>query len=95
MQPKPILRLKEIIGDEAANPPIPPIVPVSRSTWYRGISEGLFPKGVQISRGCVGWLRTDIENLVAKIGLGTAFANIEHSSSSSQSTSQGGSYGNQ
>ena len=31
------LRLKQIIGDLTATPPIPPIIPISRSCWYAGI----------------------------------------------------------
>jgi hypothetical protein len=37
------LRLKHIIGDPKASPPIMPLVPVSRSTIYKWIEEGRFP----------------------------------------------------
>lgn len=46
------LRLAQIIGDPGdphADPPIPPtpaIIPVSKTTWFRGIKQGRFPKPV-------------------------------------------------
>ena len=45
-QPR-LLRLKQIIGDPNADPPIPPIVPVSKSTWWEGVRTGRFPKPVK------------------------------------------------
>jgi hypothetical protein len=38
------LRLPQIIGDPKANPPIPALIPVSRTTWWAGVSSGFFPK---------------------------------------------------
>lgn len=40
---KALVRLRQIIGDPRANPPIPAIIPVSRSTFYAGIKSGIFP----------------------------------------------------
>jgi hypothetical protein len=42
-------RQRQILGDQKATPPIDPIIPVSPSTWWRGISEGRFPKGIKIA----------------------------------------------
>jgi prophage regulatory protein len=36
------LRLANIIGDAKASPPIPAIIPVSKSTWWAGVNSGLF-----------------------------------------------------
>ena len=33
-------RLKQILGDAKANPPIDPIIPVSKSTWYEKVQSG-------------------------------------------------------
>jgi hypothetical protein len=47
--PKPTLpetgfvRLPSIIGDAKADPPIPAIIPVSRSTWLEGVKSGQLP----------------------------------------------------
>ena len=37
------LRLKHIIGDPTVNPPIPPLIPVSKSTWWAGVKDGIYP----------------------------------------------------
>jgi prophage regulatory protein len=59
-----LLRLKQILGDPKAKPPIEGIVPVSRSTWYRNVQNGLFPKSISISPRCVAWKASDIEELL-------------------------------
>jgi hypothetical protein len=33
------LRLKHIIGDQKARPPIQPIIPVSKTTWWNGAKQ--------------------------------------------------------
>ena len=38
------VRLSTIIGDPKADPPIPPIIPVSKSTWWAGVKSGRYPK---------------------------------------------------
>ncbi|PDH29241.1 MAG: hypothetical protein CND57_05040 [SAR92 bacterium MED-G29] len=42
-------RLKQIIGDRNSDPPLSPIVPVSPSTWWRGVRVGRFPKPQKLS----------------------------------------------
>ena len=42
-------RQKQILGDRKANPPIDPIIPVSPSTWWKGIKDGIYPKGIKLS----------------------------------------------
>ena len=42
------LRLKNIIGDPKANPPIPAIIPISKSSWWNGIKSGRYPKPIKI-----------------------------------------------
>jgi len=43
IEPK-FLRLKHILGDRRSNPPIKPIIPVSKSAWWDGIQERPLPK---------------------------------------------------
>lgn len=38
------LRLPQIIGNPKADPPIPAIIPVSKSTWWAGVRSGRYPK---------------------------------------------------
>ncbi len=56
------LRLRQIIGDPKAEPPIPSIIPTSKSTWWNGVKSGRFPQPV---RGLFGpritvWRAEDI-----------------------------------
>ncbi|RIA45409.1 helix-turn-helix transcriptional regulator [Dichotomicrobium thermohalophilum] len=60
------LRIKHIIGDDTANPPIPPIIPVSRSGWWAGVKSGRFPQPVKIGRATV-WRAEDIRALIEQI----------------------------
>ena len=60
------LRLKQILGDPNASPPIPAIIPVSRSTWYSGIKNNRFPNSVRIGNGHGAfWRVEDIRSLIA------------------------------
>ena len=43
------LRLKQIIGDPKAEPPIQPILPISKSSWWDGVKSGRFPKAIKTS----------------------------------------------
>lgn len=38
------VRLRQIIGDPGAKPPIPPVIPVCKTTWWAGVKSGRFPK---------------------------------------------------
>jgi prophage regulatory protein len=58
------LRLPQIIGDHKAEPPIPPIIPVKKSTWWDGVRSGRFPKPVKLGR-CTMWRVEDIRALIA------------------------------
>ena len=59
-----LLRVKQIIGDQKAVPPITPIIPVSASTWWAGVSEGRFPQPVRIGPNTTCWKYEDIEKLL-------------------------------
>lgn len=61
------LRLPQILGDPKSDPPIQAIYPVSKSTWYKGIKDGLFPKPVKLSMRCSAWRVSDIRDLVEHI----------------------------
>jgi hypothetical protein len=54
------LRLTQILGDKKANPPIPAIIPVSRSTWWANVRKGIYPKPVKLSARCTAWRVADI-----------------------------------
>ena len=58
------LRLVHIIGDAKASPPIPPIIPVSKSTWWAGVKAGRFPRPVKLGPKITVWRASDIRALV-------------------------------
>ena len=60
------LRLRQIIGDVRANPPVPPIIPVKKTCWWHGVKTGRFPKPVKLGPRVTVWRVEDIRNLIAK-----------------------------
>ncbi|MDR0476381.1 MAG: hypothetical protein LBH14_00355 [Desulfobulbaceae bacterium] len=58
------LRVRQIVGDRKANPPIPAIIPVSQSTWWAGVASGRFPQPIRLSRGVTVWRVEDIRSLL-------------------------------
>lgn len=62
--PDALLRLKQIIGDPRADPPMAPLIPVSRSTWYAGIIAGRFPRGRKLGERTVVWSAADIRQIL-------------------------------
>ena len=58
------LRLPSIIGDAKADPPIPALIPVSRSSWWQGVKAGRYPPSVKIGRRCTAWRVEDIRALI-------------------------------
>jgi prophage regulatory protein len=62
------VRIRQIVGDPKADPPIAPIYPVSRSTWWQGVRVGRYPKPVQLSRRVTAWRVADIRALLLEKG---------------------------
>jgi hypothetical protein len=60
------VRLPQIIGNPKANPPIPPIIPVSKSTWWDGVRSGRYPKGVKLGPRITAWRVDAIRKLIAQ-----------------------------
>lgn len=42
------LRLWHIIGDEKAEPPIPALIPVGRTSFLNGVKSGKYPQPVKL-----------------------------------------------
>lgn len=61
------LRLKHIIGDSKNDPPIQPIIPVSKSSWWAGVKSGRFPKPIKVGQNTTVWLEKDVRALVEKL----------------------------
>ena len=60
------LRLKQIIGNPKAEPPIPAIIPVKATTWWNGVKNGRYPKPVKLGPRITAWRVEDILDLVQK-----------------------------
>lgn len=54
------LRLKQIIGNPDATPPVPPIIPVKKSTWWKGVKAGTYPASVKLGPRVTAWRVEDI-----------------------------------
>ena len=59
------LRIWQIIGNPKSNPPTPPIIPVSKSTWWAGVQAGDYPPPVKLGRRITAWRAEDIHALIA------------------------------
>ena len=58
------LRLPQIVGNPKVNPPIPALIPVSKSTWWAGVSSGRFPKPIKLGPRITAWRVDDILALI-------------------------------
>jgi hypothetical protein len=61
-------RIWHIIGNPKANPPIPPLLPVSRSTFLNWVKEGKAPAAVKLSERTTAWRVEDIRAFISKMG---------------------------
>lgn len=68
-----LYRLSQIIGNPKVNPPLPPLIPVSKSTWWAGIKDGRFPAGFLLGKRCRVWLVKDILDLIERTSQGRPF----------------------
>jgi prophage regulatory protein len=63
------LRLRQIIGDKKANPPIPPIIPVSRASWYEGVKDGRYPSPISLGPRTSVYKVESIRALIEQAGM--------------------------
>ena len=61
------LRLPQIIGNAKAEPPIPAVIPVGKSTWWQGVKDGRFPKPVKLGPRTTAWRVEDIRTLIERL----------------------------
>ena len=61
------LRLKQIIGSPNADPPIPPLIPICKSTWWAGVKSGRYPRPVKsLGPRITAWRVEDIRALIER-----------------------------
>lgn len=59
------LRLPQIIGNPKAKPPVPALIPVSKSTWWQGVKTGRYPQPVRtLGTRITAWRVEDIRKLI-------------------------------
>jgi len=56
------LRLSQIVGDPKTD--TPPIIPVSKSTWWAGVKTGRFPTPIKLGPMTTVWRAEDIWSLI-------------------------------
>ena len=61
------VRLRQIVGDPKSDPPIPPIIPISVRSWWRGIAAGIYPKGIKIGPRVRAWEKSSIREVLARL----------------------------
>jgi predicted DNA-binding transcriptional regulator AlpA len=49
-------------------PQVLQVFPISKSVWWQGIRDGLYPAPVKLSSRCSAWRVEDIRALIAKKG---------------------------
>ncbi len=59
------VRAYQIIGDP--NKGIAPFFPVSRSQWFAGIKEGIYPNGIKLSARVTVWKAEAIREMVNEL----------------------------
>ena len=63
------LRLSQIIGNPKAEPPIPAVIPVSKSTWWAGVRSHRYPQPVRtLGVRITAWRVEDIRALIEAAG---------------------------
>lgn len=62
------VRLPQIVGNPKANPPVPAVIPVSRSTWWAGVKAGRYPRPVKLGPRITAWRVEDIRALIERAG---------------------------
>jgi predicted DNA-binding transcriptional regulator AlpA len=58
------VRLKQILGDRKAEPPIPAIMPIGKTQWWEGIREGKYPQPLKLGPKTTVWRVEDIRALI-------------------------------
>ena len=61
------LTIYQILGNKKVTPPIPAIIPVSRTTWLEGVNSGIFPKPAKLGGRTNFWRVKDIQDLIDSV----------------------------
>ena len=64
------LRLSQIIGDATAEPPIPALIPIGKSSWWAGVKTGRYPQSVKLGPRTTAWRVEAIHALIMNASAG-------------------------
>jgi len=59
-----LLRISQIVGNSNAEPPIPPRIPVAKSTWWLWVKTGKAPAPIKLSDRVTVWRASDIDAFI-------------------------------
>ncbi len=65
-EPEQLVRLNDIVGDRSKG--IPAIISISKSSWWRGVREGKYPKGIKLGPCTTVWKMSAIQRFIEKAG---------------------------
>lgn len=73
METERLIRIKEIVGDKKANPPVSGILPIGKSQFWAGVRSGKYPAPLKLGPRTTCWKLSDIlliveEGVLAKEG---------------------------
>ena len=57
-----LLRLWQIVGDPQKNHP--PLIPISKSSWWAGVKSGRFPQPIKLGPRTTCWRAEDVYALI-------------------------------
>lgn len=63
-----LLRIWHILGDSQSNPPVPALLPISKSSWWAGIKAGRYPAPIKLGSRAAAWRSSDIFELINSEG---------------------------
>ena len=61
------LRVRQIVGDSQSDPPVPPMIPIGRSTWWQWVRDGKAPAPVKLGPRTTAWKSSDISALIESL----------------------------
>jgi hypothetical protein len=63
-----LLRLWQIVGDPKKN--YPPLIPISKSSWWAGVKAGRFPQPIKLGPRITCWRAEDVYSLIDSNAVG-------------------------
>ena len=58
------LRLRQILGDPKADPPVPALIPIGKTSWWAGVKTGRYPRPYHLGPRTTAWRVEDVRALI-------------------------------